>query len=253
MKAMIYAAGLGTRLRPLTDDRPKALVEVNGMTMLERVARALISHGVDEIVINIHHFGEKIIDFLQAKDNFGITVHISDERDVLLDTGGGLLHAREFFSQDNAPFFVHNADILTTLDYSAMLREHNRRGCDVTLLVKHRQTQRYLLFDKLTGSLSGWVNKQTLQTRPEGIAYAPGKYNEYAFGGVHILTPDIFSRLQHYSEEIGSAVFSITPFYLRESVCSSPLRVYGYDAPTPYEWFDIGKPETLALAQKALL
>lgn len=252
MKAMIYAAGLGTRLRPLTDDRPKALVELHGVTMLERVARSLISHGVDEIVVNIHHFGEKIIEFLRSKDNFGITVHISDERDLLLDTGGGLLRAREYFSEGNEPFFVHNADILTTLDYSAMLREHIHRGCDATLLVKHRQTQRYLLFDKQDGSLRGWVNKQTLQTRPEGVVYAPDKYNEYAFGGVHILTPAIFDRLQRYSEQIDSTVFSITPFYLSESVCASPLSVYGYDSPTPYEWFDIGKPETLALAQQAL-
>jgi NDP-sugar pyrophosphorylase family protein len=123
MKAMIFAAGLGTRLRPLTNDRPKALVEVGGVAMLERVINRLKSHGITEIVINIHHFGEKIIEFVKQNNDFGITIHISDERDLLLDTGGGILKAQQWLDGEE-PIIIHNADILTDFDLHKMVKQH---------------------------------------------------------------------------------------------------------------------------------
>lgn len=158
MKAMIFAAGLGTRLRPLTNDRPKALVEVGGKPMLEHVITRMIDAGFEDITVNIHHFGQKIIDFLDAKNNFGINIHISDERDLLLDTGGGILKAKKFLD-GNEPFLVHNADILTSLDLKAFYDWHCKDTDTVaSLLVKHRDTARYLLFDH-NDKLKGWINK----------------------------------------------------------------------------------------------
>ncbi|MDD7716929.1 MAG: nucleotidyltransferase family protein, partial [Bacteroidales bacterium] len=171
MKAMVFAAGLGTRLRPLTNDRPKALVEVGGKTMLERVITHLADCGVTDITVNIHHFGEKIIEFLEEKKNFGLDIHISDERDLLLDTGGGLMKARKYLDGDE-PFIVHNADILTDLDLKAMYDFHVEHDALSTILVKDRQTQRYFLFDH-DHRLKGWINKKTGETKPEGYQYDP--------------------------------------------------------------------------------
>ena len=166
---MIFAAGLGTRLKPLTDRIPKALVPVNGIPMLQHVILKLKQAGFTEIVINIHHFGEQIIDFLQAHQNFGITIHISDEREELLDTGGGIKKAIPFFS-GNEPFLVHNVDILSDTDLKALYDYHQQSTNDATLLVSQRETSRYLLFDKDNARLCGWINKQTLQTKPNGFA-----------------------------------------------------------------------------------
>ena len=146
MKAMIFAAGLGTRLKPLTDHMPKALVPVNGRPMLEHVILKLKQSGFNELVINIHHFGEQIIDFLEANQNFGLTIHISDEREQLLDTGGGIKKAAPFF-QGNEPFLIHNVDILSDTDLKALYEYHLHSGNDATLLASKRTTARYLLFD----------------------------------------------------------------------------------------------------------
>ena len=146
MKAMIFAAGLGTRLRPLTDHMPKALVPVAGKPMLERVILRLKEAGFNEIMVNIHHFGEQIIDFLRAHDNFGTEIHISDERGMLLDTGGGIKKARPFLDGQE-PFLVHNADILTDIDLAGLYRHHLESDAESTLLVSERKTSRYLLFD----------------------------------------------------------------------------------------------------------
>ena len=145
MKALVFAAGLGTRLRPLTDHKPKALVELCGVTMLERVITNIKNCGITDVVVNVHHFGDQIIDFLKNKDNFGINITISDERDLLLDTGGGILKARHLLEGDEA-FLVHNADILTDLNLAEMIAYHKANGADVTLLAKQRSTQRYLVF-----------------------------------------------------------------------------------------------------------
>ena len=242
MKAMIFAAGLGTRLRPLTNDRPKALVEVGGTAMLERVINRLKSHGINEIVINIHHFGEKIIDFVKQNNNFGITIHISDERDLLLDTGGGILKAQQWLD-GNEPIIIHNADILTDLDLREMRQQHIESGADATILVANRNTARYFLFDN-DNNLKGWTNISTGEIKPKTLTEI-SQLTQLAFGGVHIISPSIFNTLEHYSSE---PKFSITPFYIDN--CNS-LKIKGYQPKESYQWFDIGKPETLTLAENS--
>lgn len=241
MKAMIFAAGLGTRLRPLTNDRPKALVEIGGKTMLELVITKLAIAGFDDITINIHHFGQKIIDFLEQNNNFGLNIHISDERDMLLDTGGGILKAKPFLDGDE-PFLVHNADILTDIDLSAMYQSHIESGAMATLLMKDRSTSRYFVVDD-DYRLQGWINKSTGETRPAAFVHREGLH-ELAFGGIHVISPSIFKPLEEYSQ--GQAKFSITPFYVDQ--CQSQL-IKGYVQATPYHWLDVGKPETLREAE----
>ncbi|MBQ1724141.1 MAG: nucleotidyltransferase family protein [Muribaculaceae bacterium] len=242
MKALIFAAGLGTRLRPLTNDRPKALVEVGGRTMLERVITHVAECGFTDITVNVHHFADKVIDYLREHDNFGLDIHISDERDRVLETGGGILKAQSFLDGDE-PFLVHNADILTDLDLNAFYQSHLDSGALASVLVKDRITSRYFLFDN-DHRLCGWVNKSTGDTKPDGFVYRPGEYSELAFGGIHVISPDIFPFLQEYAQ--ADAKFSITPFYAQE--CHTH-HIHGYEPAGDYRWIDVGKPETLAQAQ----
>ena len=237
MKAMIFAAGLGTRLKPLTDHMPKALVPVAGKPMLEHVILKLKSFGVDELVINVHHFAQQIIDFLKEKDNFGIKIWISDESEELLETGGGIKKAAPFFDE---PFLVHNADILSNVDLKAMYDYHLTSGNDATLLVSPRKTVRYLLFNE-TNRLCGWVNKDTLQTKPEGFVYQPEIQKEYAFGGIHIISPTLFKYMEGWSGK-----FSIMDFYLQ--TCQK-AQLGGY-IKDDLHLIDIGKLETLAKAEE---
>ena len=237
MKAMIFAAGLGTRLKPLTDHMPKALVPVAGKPMLEHVIRKLIAAGCDEIVINVHHFADQIIDFVKANNNFGITIHISDETDMLLDTGGGIKKASSFFHE---PFLIHNVDILSNIDLKSLYEYHLTSGNDATLLVSPRKTVRYLLFDE-GNQLCGWVNKDTLQTKPEGFVYQPEVQKEYAFSGIHIVSPSLFN----YMGENWTGKFPIMDFYLQ--TCQE-AQLGGY-AKEDLQLIDIGKPETLAVAE----
>lgn len=241
MKAMIFAAGLGTRLRPLTDHMPKALVPVAGKPMLERVILRLKEAGFNEITVNIHHFGEQIIDFLRFHNYFGTELHISDERGMLLDTGGGIKKARPFLDGEK-PFLVHNADILTDLDLAALYRHHLESSAESTLLVGERKTSRYLLFDA-DCHLHGWVNKSTGEVKPEGLDYPEEPYRELAFGGIHVISPSLFRLMEG---ERWDGKFSIIPFYL--SACTR-TRIQGY-LPENIRWFDIGKPETLAEAEE---
>ena len=236
MKAMIFAAGLGTRLRPLTDSMPKALVPVAGKPMLEHVVTRLVNAGFDDIVVNIHHFGEQIIDFLQSHD-FNAKITISDERDLLLDTGGGVKKACEFLGYDE-PVLLHNADIFTNVDLRALYASHIASGSDATLLVAERQSSRQLYFNGQK-RLCGWMNKNTGETKPGGFAPS-AEMRELAFSGVHVVSPAMLRAISEYSPD--SPVFSIMPFYL--SVCNS-LRIDGYESPTQYHWFDIGKVENL--------
>ena len=203
---MIFAAGLGTRLKPLTDHMPKALAPVAGKPMLEHVIEKLKASGFDEIVINVHHFANQIIDFLKAKDNFGIKIWISDETDELLDTGGGIKKASSYFDE---PFLVHNADILSNVDLKAMYDYHLKSDNDATLLVSPRKTVRYLIFDE-NNHLQGWVNKDTMQTKPKGFVYQPEVQKEYAFGGIHIISPTLFN----YMGDEWTGKFSLMDFYL---------------------------------------
>lgn len=241
---MIFAAGLGTRLRPLTNDRPKALVEVSGQPMLQRVILRLKAAGVDELVINIHHFGDRVIEFMRQNHDFGLTVHISDERplcDKPLETGGGILQARQWL-EDGEPFIVHNADILTDLDLRAFYRYHCDRDALATLLVKERETQRYFLLDD-DGRLRGWTNIATGEVKPEGTTLDLNMLRRRAFGGIHVISPAIFRLLDKFAA--GQLAFGIVPFYL--AACGKH-SIYGYEPDESYTWFDIGKPETLKSA-----
>ena len=243
MKAMIFAAGLGTRLRPLTDHMPKALVPVAGVPMLQRVILRLKESGFNDLVINIHHFGEQILDFLKANQDFGVRIRISDERGELLDTGGGIRKVRPLLDGDE-PFLVHNVDILSDIDLAAFYRLHLEHPCDATLLTNHRQTSRYLLADA-EGRLRGWVNKSTGEVLPAGATYVEGNYTELAFGCIHVLSPSIFRYME---DERWHGKFSIIPFYI--DICHrADVRCHAIDSEG---WFDIGKPETLAKAEAYL-
>lgn len=243
MKALVFAAGLGTRLKPFTLTHPKALAPVAGKPMLQRVIEKLTEQGVTEIIVNVHHFPDQIIDFLHA-NNFDVTLRISDERDLLLDTGGGLLAARKWLDCGDEPFIIHNADILTDFDLRPMVDAHTASGAMATLLVADRTSSRMLLFDRQL-SMRGWANMATGETRPSGLdasALLP-----LAFGGVHVASPSIFTALERYAGH--EQPFSITPFYIE--ACGSHL-IKGYMQPHGSIWFDIGKPESLDAAGMAL-
>lgn len=244
MKAMIFAAGMGTRLRPLTDHQPKALVPVGGIPMLERIIIKLKTSGFTDITINIHHLGEQIIDFLKANRNFGVDIHLSDERGLLLDTGGGIRKARPFL-EGNEPFLVHNVDILSDIDLTKLYRQHLQSHADATLLTGERKTSRYLLFNT-ENRLCGWTNKTTGEFRPDGFEYNPAIHQALAFNGIHVLSPRLFDFMD---EEVWNGKFSIIPFYL--SICHDAF-LQSYTLPDS-QWFDIGKPETLQLAEQTLL
>ena len=246
MKALIFAAGLGTRLRPLTNDRPKAMVELAGKPMLQHVIERVAAAGFDDITINIHHFGQTIIDFLESNNNFGLNIHISDERSLLLDTGGGILKARQWLDGDE-PFLVHNTDIISTLDLKAFYDYHIEHDALATILVKQRETQRYLLFDG-DDRMCGWINKATGEIKPEAHKLQDKELHELAFGGLHVISPTIFPLLERYRRQQGDK-FSIIPFYIGE--CKHHL-IHGYHPDTGYQWLDIGKPETLAQAHQLL-
>ncbi|KAA5264412.1 nucleotidyltransferase family protein [Bacteroides faecis] len=239
---MIFAAGLGSRLKPLTDTMPKALVPVAGCPMLEHVILKLKASGFTEIVINIHHFGEQIIDFLKTNNDFGLTIHISDERDRLLDTGGGIRKARLFFENSGEPFLVHNVDILSDMNLKELYDFHMQSGSVATLLASRRTTSRYLLFNT-ERKLRGWINKDTGQVKPEGFHYDESLYREYAFSGIHVFSPAVF-RLMEAPRWEGK--FSIMDFYL--ATCGQ-TDYSGYLA-EKLELIDIGKPETLARAEE---
>lgn len=237
---MIFAAGLGTRLRPLTDNMPKALVSVAGKTMLERVILKLKDAGFHDITINIHHFGSQIIDFLRANQNFGVDIHISDERGELLDTGGGIKKARPLL-ENNEPFLIHNADILTDLDLNAFYHHHLESDADATLLTNHRKTSRYLLMNQ-DNRLCGWTNISTGEVLPKELDYPSVHYQLQAFGCVHVLSPSIFRYMEG---ERWTGKFSIIPFYV--DICPK-ARIQGFPIDSE-NWFDVGKPETLAKAE----
>lgn len=239
---MIFAAGLGTRLKPLTDTMPKALVPVAGRPMLEHVIIKLKTAGFTEIVVNIHHFGEQIIDYLKANENFGITIHLSDERDLLLDTGGGIKKAHTFFENSNEPFLIHNVDILSDVNLKELYDYHLEHGDMATLLASRRKTSRYLLFDA-DSRLCGWINKDTHQTKPEGFQYDESLYQEYAFSGIHVLSPEIYHLME---SSIWGSKFSIMDFYLTN--CQE--RVFRGYLKEQIQLIDIGKPETLARADE---
>jgi NDP-sugar pyrophosphorylase family protein len=238
MKAMILAAGMGTRLHPLTLSKPKALVEVNGTPMLEIVIRRLIKYGFKDIVINVHHFADQIVSFLKNNHNFGISITISDETDLLLDTGGGLLKARDFLS-DGHPFLVHNVDILTDFNLTDLYNYHIQNKPLATLAVKDRTTSRSFLINTKQ-ELCGWRNNQTGKTI---IAKGIEKdLSPIAFSCVHVMNPEIFD----YITETG--VFSITDTYLRLA-SNHTILTWSHNQSM---WFDLGRVANLQEAEQYL-
>ncbi|MCQ2313372.1 MAG: nucleotidyltransferase family protein [Paludibacteraceae bacterium] len=255
MKAMIFAAGLGTRLKPLTNDRPKALVELNGKTLLQWQIEKLKNAGITDIIVNVHHFANLIIDYLRENNNFGCNITISDERDLLLDTGGGLkrVESLEFRVESSSkaesleligePILALNVDILSNIDIRALVAAYEQDGIS-RLVVSDRKTSRYLLFDKKQ-QLIGWTNVTTGEVRPQTMsAERPADAavpERLAFSGMQILSPRVCARLINRSEE----VFSLIDFYL--DICQKEiLQAY---VPEDYKMFDVGKFEHLSEAQ----
>jgi NDP-sugar pyrophosphorylase family protein len=238
MKAMILAAGLGTRLRPLTDNRPKALVEVAGYTLLEITLRRLREFGVGEVIVNVHHFADMVVEYLKKNDNFGMRIEISRE-DVLLDTGGGLKKAAWFFQEDSSdsdePFVLHNVDVLSTIDLDCMVKFHRRHQALATLAVQERETSRHLMFDEqnqLCGRRSG-------RDRVPEIVRPSKKTQVLAFSGVHVISPRLLAKMGE------DGAFSIIASYLRLAGGGENILAFRADE---YYWRDLGKPENVAQA-----
>ena len=233
---MVLAAGLGTRLRPLTDDRPKALVEVAGRTMLDLTLARLRSFGIEEVIVNVFHFADMILDYLQANENFGMRIEISRE-ETLLDTGGGLKQAAWFFNESAAdkdqPFLLHNVDILSSFDLVRMTEFHRAHHPLSTLATQSRRTSRPLLFNK----------ERQLCGRASANQPADEHETALAFAGIHILSPRIFSQLEE------DAAFSIIATYLRIAAAGEAVLAYRDDAAY---WRDLGKPENVQQAAKDL-
>lgn len=231
---MIFAAGMGTRLRPLTNDRPKALVELHGKPLLEHVITKMKNAGISRIVVNVHHYADKIEAFLRANYNFGTDIIISDERDCLLDTGGGLWKARSLFTPGQ-PVLIHNVDILSDIDLREFIEQHNARQAYVTLLTRESQRGRVLKFNA-DGILKGWENQETGEQKIVDEDFYGSK--DYHFCGVHAVSPDF---LQHM---IYSGKFSIIDEYLAQARQHS-LRMYSYAG----RFLDLGTPEAVAEAE----
>src|ERR1700751_4107807 len=239
-KAMILAAGLGTRLRPLTNDCPKALVEIDDRTLLEITFTRLRSFGVNEVIVNVHHFADQVVDYLRARANFGMRIEVSRE-DALLDTGGGLKKAEWFFQEDSvnkdAPFLLHNVDVLSNIDLGRMLATRVETRALATLAVQDRVTSRYLLFDDhdhLCGRRAG------TDGTPELARPCPSP-RALAFSGIHVISSPL---LPMRAEE---GAFSIVTSYLRLAAQGENIRAFPADE---YYWRDLGRPENIAQAEQ---
>jgi len=229
LKAMLFAAGRGTRLAPLTNRHPKCLVSAGNKTLLEHNILKLKVAGVDAVVINVHHFAEQVIDFVQSK-NFGLAIHISEEKD-LLGQGGGLLYASEHFKNEEA-FLVCNSDIYTDLDLKALVSWHKDTKSLATLAVAERETSRYLRFDE-NQNLCGWENRKT----NESISWGAASFKTWAFNGVQVISPGIFD----YMDDLGAS-FSTIPAYLKAAEAGEAINAYPMDKAY---WIDIGTIEKL--------
>lgn len=254
MKSMIFAAGLGTRLKPITDSLPKALVPIGDKPLLEHVARKLKAAGIDEAVVNVHHFADKIEEWIGAdgvnENGTGLILQVSDERALLLETGGGILHARKYL-QGCGSFLVHNVDILSNLDINWFASQVRSQSL-ATLLVSERETSRYLLFDPQTMRLVGWTNVKTGEVKSPYAALQVESCLKLAFSGIHILSDSVFDVMECYVQEKGlcdqthSPRFPIIDFYL--SVCAE-YPVYGVLAEN-LKMIDVGKLDSLEQAEK---
>ncbi len=239
---MILAAGLGTRLRPLTDERPKALVTVAGRTLLEIALSRLRTFGVSEVIVNVHHFAEMILDYLKANGKFGMRIEISRE-ETLLDTGGGLKKAAWFFLESGTgrdePFILHNVDVISTIDLARMAQFHVEHNALATLAVQERETSRYLLFDaqdQLCGRRAG-------QDGPLELARPADQFQALAFSGIHVLSPQIFAKMHE------EGAFSIVQTYL--DLAARGEKILAFPADGCY-WRDLGRLDNLNEAAKDL-
>lgn len=236
---MLFAAGKGTRLRPITDRLPKALVPVAGKPLLAIIIERLRNAGVEEIVINIHHFGEQILDYLSNND-FGVNISVSDERESLLDTGGGLKKAVPLFSSSNEPILLHNVDILSDADIALFYEKSSTQAA--TLLVSSRKTSRYLLFDE-NNCLRAWQNVMTGEVRTPYADIDLGRLRPYAFSGIHCFSPSLFPFMEIFADR-----FSLIDFYLQ--VCDK-VDVKCEVNPD-LRMLDVGKIDTLERAEEFL-
>jgi NDP-sugar pyrophosphorylase family protein len=236
MKAMVLAAGLGTRLRPLTNDRPKALVELEGRTLLEITLGRLRDFGVREVIVNVHHFADMVVEYLKANDNFGMKIEISRE-DELLDTGGGLKKAAHFFLEDSSgePFLVHNVDVLSSIDLDEMVKFHCAREALATLAVMQRESSRQLLFDEDLQLCGRRVAEDACEEAVEE------RMQVLAFAGVHVISPRIFEKMHE------ERAFPIIPVYLR--LAAEGEKILAYRADGRY-WRDLGTPASLKQARE---
>jgi NDP-sugar pyrophosphorylase family protein len=236
MKALIFAAGLGTRLKPLTDNKPKALVEVYDEPLLAHVLRKLARSGYTEVVINVHHFGEQIIDYIGQHPIDGMDIRISDERTALLDTGGGIRQAGELFTQDGKPFLIHNVDIFSNLDLKDFYNTYPT--CEgATLLVSERKTSRYLLFNPTDNRLVGWTNIQTGEVKSPYPNLRVEDCRMYAFAGIHLFSQSLLQWMKDWPSR-----FSIIDFYLS---VADKVPIIGVPK-SDLQLVDVGKPETFA-------
>jgi NDP-sugar pyrophosphorylase family protein len=247
MKAMILAAGLGTRLRPLTNDRPKALVEVGGRTLLEITILRLREFGVREVIVNVHHFADMVVEYLKKRGNFGMRIEVSREEE-LLDTGGGLKKAAWFFAEPiqeldprgldkEAPFLLHNVDVISAIDLRRMVEFHREHKALATLAVQERETSRYLMFDekmRLCGRRAG-------RDGPNEVVRESEPMLGLAFSGVHVISPRIFESMTE------DGAFSIITTYLR--LAGQGENIQGFRA-DEYYWRDLGKPESVAKVEE---
>lgn len=239
---MIFAAGLGTRLKPLTNTMPKALVPILGKPLLEHVIEKLKHAGFDEIIINIHHFGEQIIEFVQSKGSFGIKIEFSDEREKLLDTGGAIKKAGWFF-EDGEPILIHNVDILSNVDIAKLYSQHNDSKAMATVVVSSRDTSRYLLFDE-HDNLKGWINEKTGETKSPLEYFDSSIYNKLAFSGIHVISANVLKEMEAFPDK-----FSIIYFYL--SICNR-ANIQAFLS-KENSMIDVGKLDSLRKAEEFLL
>lgn len=235
MKAMILAAGLGTRLKPLTEQCPKALAEINGKSLLQRNIEYLASFGITDVIVNVHHFPDQITNTLKKNNGFGSNITISDERDKVMETGGGLMKVRSYFENDG-PFVLMNVDVLTDMNLEKMIDQHASSKALATLAVTGRKTTRYFLFDDLE-NLCGWKN---IRTGEQKISKETNKYFEKAFSGIHVISPEIFPLIKLKGK------FSMVDVYL--DICKTH-SITGFDHSTT-KFIDVGKPESIAIADE---
>lgn len=233
--AMIFAAGLGTRFKPWTDKHPKALALINGKSLLQRNIEYLQHYGIGDVVVNVHHFADQIIDALQQNKGWGSNITISDETDAVLETGGGLKKAAHFFSSTQSPIVIINVDILTDLDLGLMLKAHSTYQPLATLAVSDRSTSRYFLFDE-EGVLAGWRN---VSTGEEKISREAQSYYQKAFSGIHVISPAILPLIHQEGK------FSVVDVYLHLAKTQT-IRSYDHSGS---RFIDVGKPDSVEKAQ----